>query len=116
MNNRKQQINSFLNSLTSTELNTYLKENKINRDAIRGLELLQKHKENKKEDSHLQKLINKNCDISSIYENMFRIGQSQIIAYILYYGLQKDFKIEDFVEFFKNIMDKEMVYEIMKDL
>ena len=117
MNNRKQQINSFLNSLTTKELDTYLKENKINKNHVEELEILTKYRQYKHTESHFQKLYNKTYNSIN---NLYFLGEANIIATILYYSLQESFDIKDFVKMFNKLLEnnkelKEYVYEIMKD-
>lgn len=116
MNNRKQQINSLLSSLTSKELEEYLKENNINKDKLHQLETMKIYYEHKNRNTHMQKLLSEMNNSG----NMYLLGEANIIAYIIYYGLHKEFKVKDFVQGFDNMLKsdnklKEYVYEIMKD-
>lgn len=118
MNNRKQQIESFLDSLTLKEISTYLKDKEINKENLRLLEILEKHKGYKGKANHQQQLVNQ---IYSNINDMYLLGEANIIAAILYYGLHKDFNIKDFVKVYDGMLKddfklKEYVYEIMKDL
>ena len=120
MNNRKQKINSILDSLTSKEIEQYLSERKINKKKTELLQILQKNKDQKGELTHLQKLFSEVINYQP-YEKMFDLGQANVIAMIFHYGLHKDFTMKEFIKGMRNSFDdnqrlKNFVYDIMKDL
>ena len=117
MNNRKRQVQSLLDGLTLKEIEDYLEDNKINKDKLNSLELLKKYKEYKGDTSHRQKLANQ---VFNNIEDIYLLGQANIISAILYYGLHKDFNVKDFVKVYDEMLKedsklKEFVYESMKD-
>lgn len=117
MNNRKQQINSLLNSLTEREIDEYVKDKKIN---INKLKLLERIKFNKPID-HRHKISN---DIGSSFnkdiEKMYKLGTAYIIAFVLVCFYDDKYKILDLKQYLKAMIDgdkklKEYVYDCMKD-
>ena len=115
--NRKQQVNAFLNGVTSSELEEYLQENEISEESNKCFQLMKMYKEHHNETTHIQKLVN------GTYKNMnnlYMLGEAYIIAMVMYYGLHKDFTVKMFVESFDDMFKtdeilKEYVYEIIKD-
>lgn len=118
MNNRKQEIYSLLDSMTANEFDDYIKNRvDINSTTLNYLNHMKKYKEYKNETTHLQKLINKSY---GEIQNLFTVGEANIIAMILYYSLHDKYDIKDFCELFKNILKgnktlRECTYDIMKD-
>ncbi|HHX69723.1 MAG TPA: hypothetical protein GX708_16965 [Gallicola sp.] len=116
-NNRKQKVFSFLDSVTETELNNYIKERKINnisRDALNKIK-------NNSQKSHWEQicfsLMQKTNENSN---NFLKLGQAFIIAFVLECFYDKKYKIKDLKEYLKVMIDndeelKNYVYDCMKD-
>jgi hypothetical protein len=118
LNNRKQQIFSTLDSLTSTELEKYIQERKLNNK----MEDLLNTIKSKKEPTHFQKLINEfSKNVSSIYEKYYFLGEAYILSYFLYNLCHFDFDTKKYKKQIIKILEdnqelKEMTYELMKDI
>lgn len=118
MNNRKQKIYSLLDSMTANELDDYIKNRVgINKTTIDTLTHIQKYKEYKNETTHLQRLVNKSYEG---IQNLFVIGEANIIAMVLYYSLHDEFNVKNFCDVFRDMLKKDKVlreftYDIMKD-
>lgn len=118
MNNRKQKVKSFLNSITSKELEDYIKENNIpNKNIQEMIDRIKHHRPEK----HLDIITSKindglGKDINSIYKS----GQAWVIAFVFRMFYNDKYKVSDLQEYMKAMMEsdeelKEYVYEIMKD-
>jgi predicted DNA-binding ArsR family transcriptional regulator len=118
MNNRKQQIYSFLNSITSKELENYIKDNKIHNKNVQ--ELMDKIKSSKSK-THQDKIFNDiNEGFGKHLSSYYKSGQAWVIAFVLECFYNDKYKISDLQEYLKAMMNsdkevKEYVYEIMKD-
>jgi hypothetical protein len=118
MNNRKQKINSFLNSITSKELDDYVKDNNFREKEIqKKFERVKSIKPN----THQEIIFNKINDETGNYINsIYRSGQAWVIAFVLQCFYNDKYKISDLQQYLKAMIDgdnelKEYVYEIMKD-
>lgn len=118
MNNRKQQIESFFNKLTSKEIQDYIESNKLNIEVKGMLAKIGKAKP----ESHSNRLV---LDITEEYNNaiskFYKIGNAYIIAFILNCFYDDKYKINDIKYYLKEMIDrdlelKEYTYEIMKDM
>ena len=121
-NNRKQKVYSMLDSITRTELENYILDNKyINTKTKELLELLDRVKANK-EYSQSDKILNKlNNNFQQSLNNYYKFGMANIIAFVLECFYDKKYKIKDLQQYLKAIIDgdkelKEYVYDIMKDM
>lgn len=119
MNNRKQIVNSFLDSVTEKELEEYIKEHKlINKGHIK---LLEKVKDNKPE-SHYMKLLqdNGNNNMETAISNYIDLGRAWVIAFVLECFYDDKYKVNDLQTYLKAMFKddetlREYVYECMKD-
>jgi hypothetical protein len=118
MNNRKQKVNSFLDSVTEKELEEYIKEHKLINKGYK--ELLNKVKDSKPK-SHYMKLIEKNSEnMNTAISNYINLGRAWVIAFVLECFYDNKYKVKDLQCYLKVLMDndktlKEYVYECMKD-
>ena len=122
MNNRKQKINSLLDSLTQKEINDYIKERNIDK-----LSKINKFKEslNKisdtKQDTHFHTIGDEiGKELNEGMNKYYKMGQAWMIAFVLECFYDNKYKIKDLQWYLKEIMKqddtlKEYVYEIMKD-
>jgi hypothetical protein len=118
MNNRKQQINSLLNSITSKELDNYIRENQIhNKELINNF----KKVKNTAPDSHMDKIMSGISDnFGKVLNSYYKAGQAWVIAFVLECFYNDKYKISDLQKYMKALIKdnkelKEYVYEIMKD-
>lgn len=118
MNNRKQEIYILLDSMTANEFDDYIK-NRVdtNKTALDYLNHMKKYKEYKNETIHLQRLVNKSYEG---IQDLFTVGEANIIAMILYYSLHDKFNVKDFCNIFRDMLKRdeklrEFTYDIMKD-
>jgi len=120
-NNRKQKIYSVLDSLTRTELENYISDNKLmNTKSKEMLELFNRVKVNR-EYNHSQIILsNLNKNLQETLDGYYKMGEAYIIAFVLECFYDKKYKIKDLKEYLKTMIDhdkklKEYVYDIMKD-
>lgn len=117
MNNRKQQVNSFLDSVTQKELDEYIKERKLNNRINEILNMIK----DKREVKHFDRLSNSiNKDFGDIISNNVKLGQAWVIAFVLVCFYDDKYKISDLKLYMKKLMDgddslKQYVYDLMKD-
>ena len=117
MNNRTQQINSFLDSITQKELDDYIKERKLNNEMY---EMFEQVKRNRKV-THFERLSNSvNKDFQDIISNNVKLGEAWIIAFVLVCFYDDKYKISDLKLYMKKLIDddntlKQYVYDLMKD-
>ncbi len=118
-NNRKQKINSVLDSLTSKELENYLntKKDYLNPKAK---ESLNKIKINREENHYytISKGISDNLE--KVLNGYYKLGEAWVIAFVLECFYDKKYKFADLKEYLKAFIDndkelKEYVYDLMKD-
>jgi len=119
MNNRKQQVNSFLNSITEKELEDYIKENKL---INRGYKKLLSIVRDSKPKSHYMKLLeeNGNNNMNIAISNYINLGRAWVIAFVLECFYDDRYKLSDLQTYLKAMFKddkvlKEYVYECMKD-
>jgi len=121
-NNRKQKVYSVLDSITRTELENYISDNKLMKTKSKELlELLDRVRANSNHNQS-SKIINKlNKNIQESINGYYKMGEAYIIAFILECFYDKKYKIKDLQQYLKAIIEddkelKEYVYEIMKDM
>jgi len=121
-NNRKQKVYSVLDSITRTELENYISDNKLMKTKSKELlELLDRVRANSNHNQS-SKIINKlNKNIQESINGYYKMGEVYIIAFILECFYDKKYKIKDLQQYLKAIIEddkelKEYVYEIMKDM
>jgi hypothetical protein len=118
MNNRKQKINSFLNSITGKELDDYMKENNFR--AKENQKKFEKIK-NIRPETHQEIIFNGiNKQAGDYISSVYNLGQAKVIAFVLECFYDNKYKISDLQYYLKAMIDgneelKEYVYEIMKD-
>lgn len=118
-NNRKQKVNSLLDSLTRKELEVYLE----NKDYIdpKIKEMLNKIKYHR-EENHFNTISKKiSNDFTKMSSSFYKMGQAWIIAFVFECFYDQKYKIKDLKEYLKTIIDhdkelKEYVYDLMKDI
>lgn len=117
-NNRKQKINSILDSLTNKELESYLNT----KDYLnpKAKELLNKIKVNREENHYctISKGISNNLE--KVLNGYYKLGEAWVIAFVLECFYDHKYKIADLQEYLKSFIDndkelKDYVYDIMKD-
>ena len=110
-------MESFLDTLTSKEMQDYIDDKKLNLEWIKKFKIIK----NTRHTSNLQRLAeeisNKNHDINNSF---YRLGNAYIIAFILNCFYDDKYKISDIKYYLKVIIDgdeelKGFVYDIMKD-
>lgn len=121
LNNRKQQVESFLDTVTSKEIQDYINNNKLNLEFIKKLKVVKETKPS----SYLQKHVEKISRLANeahneVIDKFYKLGKAQIIAFILTCFYDDKYKINDIKYYLKAIIDddnelKEYVYDIMKD-
>lgn len=118
MNNRKQQIKSFLDSMTCKEFDDYIKESNIPNKNVQEMMDRIKYRKHEKHFDIVMSKINEALgkDINSIY----KLGQAWVIAFVLESFYDQKYKISDLQYYMKALIKddeelKEYVYEIMKD-
>jgi len=117
MEDRKQEINKLLDSLTLNEIDEYIKDRHIIDDKLK--KMLEKIKSNRP-DNHSQKIFkNLYSPINKSIEDIYKLGIAAIISQILYY-YNDNYKISELHKYLKDYIKqdeilKEYVYEIMKD-
>lgn len=117
MGNRKQQVESFLDTVTEKEMEDYIKDRKVNLEWIRKFKKIQETRH----ESHLQRLADEiNKKSHDINNSFYKLGNAWIIAFILNFFYDDDYKITDIKQHLKVLMDddkqlKDYVYDIMKD-
>jgi len=121
-NNRKQKVYSMLDSITRTELDTYISDNNLMKTKSKELlELLDRVKVNR-EYNHSQIISNKlGKNLQETIDGYYKMGEAYIIAFVLECFYDKKYKIKDLQQYLKAIIDgdkelKEYVYDIMKDM
>lgn len=123
MNNRKQQVYSFLDSLTSKEIQDYINDRKLNKDHKKMLEYIARRKPK----SHLEKLFNEEIidnyytNLNAIINKTYKIGRGHIIAFLLRLFYDNNYKLDEIIPQLQQLMNeddelKEYVYAMMKDL
>lgn len=118
MNNRKQKIESILDSLTQKELDTYIKDRNI---SLENNKMFQRLKSIKKPESHFIRIAeNIHNDVQKGLDSYFKLGEAWIIAFIFVCFYDDKYKIKDLKTYlhalFKNDSElKDMVYDCMKD-
>jgi len=120
-NNRKQKVYSMLDSITKTELENYISDNKLMKTKSKEmLKLFNRVKVNR-EQNNLQ-IISSNLskNLQETINGYYKMGEAYIIAFVLECFYDKKYKIKDLKEYLKTMIDsdkklKEYVYDIMKD-
>ena len=120
-NNRKQKVYSMLDSITKTELENYISDNKLMKTQSKEmLKLFNRVKVNR-EQNNLQ-IISSNLskNLQETINGYYKMGEAYIIAFVLECFYDKKYKIKDLKEYLKTMIDsdkklKEYVYDIMKD-
>lgn len=117
-NNRKQKVNAFLDSITRVELEQYMKNTKLNRDARTLLNELS----SQRPETHIERIYTQlNNDFAELLDKLRRLGQAHIIATVLNFMFDARYSLGDLKDMLYNYCkdDKilqEYVFEIMKDL
>lgn len=117
MNNRKQQVESFLDTLTSKEMDNYIADKNINLEWISKFKRI---KETKPESHHhrlVEEIARNGLDMNNSF---YKLGSAYVIAFILNSFYDDKYKINDIKYYLKAIIDddseiKDYVYDIMKD-
>ena len=117
MGNRKQQVESFLDTVTEKEMEDYIKDKNVNLEWIKKFKRI----EETRHESHLNRLTEqiyqKNFDVN---DSFYKLGVAYVVAFILNSFYDDKYKINDIKYYLKAIIDgdsetKGYVYDIMKD-
>ena len=117
MNNRKQEVFTMLDSLTSKEIEDYIADRKID---VNLKKLLEKIKEDRPE-THFATISNNiNKKFVDIVNQYYQLGLAYVIALVLECFYDDKYKTKDIQSYLKAMMNsdnqlKEYVYDLMKD-
>lgn len=117
-NNRKQRIESVLDSLSQKEIDEYISNRNLLNTKTK--ELLDKLKVNRQY-NHSNIIFEKlNKDFGEFLNSYYKMGEAYIIAFVLECFYDEKYKIKDLKQYLKAIIEsdkqlKEYVYDMMKD-